>query len=705
MAVLAFLCVLSLALPLNARGIHLADEPLVRESSPREAEKPETTNSGDAREDPAASDRMVPLTPEVLSDPQTPATPTSTATTVLPVPAPSGGPAVPVGTAAFGRSAVSELSAAPELALGGAPFAPFLEPLPLPLPLLPPSLPLALAIIQLPPPVSVPVPAAISGGGIVSLTANVPPLTGLVGISCATVIGTTCMVAPLVGQFRVTGSMSYVVTATGPSGTVASGIPVIFVPTTVGVERFTCGAVTTQLTATCTGNTLGNALQGGLVTVRFPLAGDQTADVRGILSGPGPRGTTTASPIPSVSPTETPTATRTPMPSSTPTTTPTMTVTPTRTPTSTSTAIPTPTCAGTGRVYVGNRLSSSVTVFVLDGSGNAISGCSSNVEAPSLSVPIELVVHPAGTRLYATDYQRGVIVFSLDASGNIVPSSGTSVFVPPNAIVNVGLAVNPAGTRLYIANGVTIDGSSSSNVTVFSIDSSGNIISGSGTNVAASTGMNFAWGAEGIAVNPAGTRLYLANEASHNITVFRLDSSGNIIPGSGTNVPEPAGASGPYGVVVNPAGTRLYIGNRGSPTANLTVFTLDSGGNIIPGSGIIVPDPAGARFPQAINVVSVNPAGTRLYASGYITDQVRVFSLDSNGNIIPGSGTIVAEPAGAGSPVGIAVNRAGTRLYVTNESNPLTVFSLDSGGNIVPSSGVNVAGPLGATGSSGIALR
>jgi DNA-binding beta-propeller fold protein YncE len=82
------------------------------------------------------------------------------------------------------------------------------------------------------------------------------------------------------------------------------------------------------------------------------------------------------------------------------------------------------------------------------------------------------------------------------------------------------------------------------------------------------------------------------------VTGFSLDSSGNVA-GAGTNVPEPAGATSPQAIAVNPAATRLYVANFN--TNNVTVFSLDSSGNIA-GAGTNVPEPAGASFPEGIVV-------------------------------------------------------------------------------------------------------
>ena len=79
----------------------------------------------------------------------------------------------------------------------------------------------------------------------------------------------------------------------------------------------------------------------------------------------------------------------------------------------------------------------------------------------------------------------------------------------------------------------------------------------------------------GIALNPAGTRLYVSNFGSNSITVFTLSASGDIV-GAGTVVS--FGSSGPLDLVVNPAGTRLYATAFNS--GNLTAFPLTASGDI-----------------------------------------------------------------------------------------------------------------------------
>jgi hypothetical protein len=118
-----------------------------------------------------------------------------------------------------------------------------------------------------------------------------PPLTGQTGVPCATQVGQVCTVVGAVsGSWTKTGSGSFTVTATVPATAILNdGVPIIFLPTTAGVETFTaaCGVPTTiGGSVTCSGTTVGDLLQGAVVTVRFVTTGG-FQDVTGTVTGPG----------------------------------------------------------------------------------------------------------------------------------------------------------------------------------------------------------------------------------------------------------------------------------------------------------------------------------------------------------------------------------------------------------------------------------
>jgi YVTN family beta-propeller protein len=66
----------------------------------------------------------------------------------------------------------------------------------------------------------------------------------------------------------------------------------------------------------------------------------------------------------------------------------------------------------------------------------------------------------------------------------------------------------------------------------------------------------------GVAVHPAGTRVYVTNYTCSTVSV--LDTATNTVLGA----PIPVG-SGPIGIDVHPAGTRVYVVNNGSDTVSV----------------------------------------------------------------------------------------------------------------------------------------
>jgi len=57
----------------------------------------------------------------------------------------------------------------------------------------------------------------------------------------------------------------------------------------------------------------------------------------------------------------------------------------------------------------------------------------------------------------------------------------------------------------------------------------------------------------GVAVNAAGTRVYVTNQAANTSSV--IDTATNTV------IATPASAGAPTGVAVNPAGTFVYVAN------------------------------------------------------------------------------------------------------------------------------------------------
>jgi phospholipase C len=112
--------------------------------------------------------------------------------------------------------------------------------------------------------------------------------TSTAGVPCALAIGQTCTVAGAVtGTLTRTGSMSFTLTATVPSGLLAGLTPVAVFSTDQGLQAVTCAPPTAGAGGTaftCTGAIAGNALAGSTAALCFTAT---TTCLLGTVSGAG----------------------------------------------------------------------------------------------------------------------------------------------------------------------------------------------------------------------------------------------------------------------------------------------------------------------------------------------------------------------------------------------------------------------------------
>lgn len=174
-----------------------------------------------------------------------------------------------------------------------------------------------------------------------------------------------------------------------------------------------------------------------------------------------------------------------------------------------------------------------------------------------------------------------------------------------------------------------------------------------------------------LAFNPAGTRLYVPNAGGSTLSVISTDPSD---PQTyNTVIASPIVGVGPNAVAVNPVlinGVRYaYVANTGDST----VSVLDTGTL----AQTVITVGGGTGWPS---VLAVNPAGTRLYVTnGDFTnptaDTVWVISLDPNNQQT--YNTVIQTITVGNNPRGIAINASGTRVYVAN-STGTTISVIDT---------------------------
>ena len=282
--------------------------------------------------------------------------------------------------------------------------------------------------------------------------------------------------------------------------------------------------------------------------------------------------------------------------------------------------------------YIPNEGSNSVSVVNL--ATNAVVAT-----IPVGSNPRGVAMSPTGTRVFVTNYiSNDVSVIdtftnTVIATLPILPSSsdgqtrpegiGTARLLSPPPPAPMGIAMNPAGTRVYVANTISGD------VTVMDAVNNtvlGSVISGSIP--------------YGVAVHPSGNLVYVTNSGEDTVSV--MDAATHSILKK-----IPVGDE-PYGIAVTPDGKWVYVADHGSNSQVSVISTEDHTVRI---TLEIVPSPNLSR-PYG---VAVHPTGKWVYVTNETGGFVSI--IDAETKTLAGAITVGLQPTG------VSLNHDGTRLY------------------------------------------
>ncbi len=212
----------------------------------------------------------------------------------------------------------------------------------------------------------------------------------------------------------------------------------------------------------------------------------------------------------------------------------------------------------------------------------------------------------------------------------------------------------------------------------------------------------------GVAVNPAGTLVYVANQDDGTVSVIR--TSDNTVVGG----PIPVGVQ-PWGVAVSADNSLVYVGLGNGAVA---VIQANNGNNVsqIPnvggllngilavGSRVYVSDATAGQVVvlQGTSVIAridigsppnslpmglvANLNGTRVYVVDLFLDPVtlesalEVSAIDTTSNPIALAGVITVDPSTMAAPGGIALSPDGSKLYLTSDAiDRLHIVTLSNG--------------------------
>ena len=229
-----------------------------------------------------------------------------------------------------------------------------------------------------------------------------------------------------------------------------------------------------------------------------------------------------------------------------------------------------------GRGYVTSQSSDSVIVFNMTTNEFIAS-------IPVGDVPSGIALNPAGTRAYVANFNNGTVSVINTASNAVI----ATVRVGDKPL---GVALNPSGSRVYVAG---------FNGALSVIDTATNSVIGT-----VPVGVE-AWG---VVVNSLGTRLYVSSNGSVSV----IDIATNKVIAKSPIV----GGDGVQGVALNPADTRVYVVIPPGKVQILDAASLTPIGTITVGNNPIS--------------IAVNPVGTRAYVTNRGSNSVSVIDLATN---------------------------------------------------------------------------
>jgi 6-phosphogluconolactonase len=298
-----------------------------------------------------------------------------------------------------------------------------------------------------------------------------------------------------------------------------------------------------------------------------------------------------------------------------------------------------------------------------------------------LSSQGSLTISQDGSFLYAVNAGSGTVsVFRVEGSSLALVGVQPTFGVEPNAIAQHGDSV-------YVVNA-----GAASSVVGFHIQEDGRLqfipnslsfLSGNGV------------APGGVAISPDGEFLAVAEHATNNIDVFKIQGDGTLAP----IIVNYDATPGTFSVIFAPDGALLVTEtgpSNGTNASATSSFFVESDGMLADVTAGLPTMGAGACWN------AITPNGKFVYVSNSASSTIAGFSVGNGGALTPLSGTIVGKNASGSTNLDIAVSNDGRFLYTLNvAAGTITVFLIDSNGSLSAQS--VVTGLPASSGLNGIA--
>ncbi|HEV7218421.1 MAG TPA: beta-propeller fold lactonase family protein [Terriglobales bacterium] len=322
---------------------------------------------------------------------------------------------------------------------------------------------------------------------------------------------------------------------------------------------------------------------------------------------------------------------------------------------------------GTGFLWLTAQGNTTVQAYTIN-TGNGSLSRNGNAVATG-NAPISIVITPKGDAAFISNSGTGstsgggISAYTINSDGTF-KVAGSTIAAGPTPL---GMAINPAGTFLFVANQGSFDLTHPGSISVFAVSGASlTPVNGSPFSTEINGG-NVGTGPVSVAVSASGNYLYVANQFANTVSSFQISSSGAL----SQPMIYPVGLS-PSAVFVSiaqgttvPAGQYLYVANAGSN--NISGFAICDAANALGCSapnGLLTPL-AGSPFAAEPGPVAIamDPTAPFLYAADEQANQISEYRWSSSTGVL--SPLTPAIISAGGSPVSLAI-RPGIAATLTN---------------------------------------
>ena len=342
-------------------------------------------------------------------------------------------------------------------------------------------------------------------------------------------------------------------------------------------------------------------------------------------------------------------------------------------------------------LYVANLTAANILAYSVSTTG-ALTAVSGSPYAPG-EPPTAMAITPGNTFLYVAS-ASGILGYSI-GSGGVLTALNSGTALETDVLASTAMVVDTTGNYLLAAGIDLASGTNTPEVGVYQIDTStGALTEISGSPLAVPNGNG--------STSSAPTQLYMAPNNQYlyltlasggtDILNFTESTPSLGVPSSGNLVNLSTGGTSQSNVVANATSTLLFMTEIGT---GVRVFTIGAGGALTEIKGSPFAAGTGATG------IALNAAGTNLYVTNKGSGTVSGFSVAAAGT----AGTLAAlsgSPYTVGTlPLSLSLDQSGNFLAVANSGGTpdVGVYSMNATTGTLTSTGTVTESTTSAAGA------